>query len=74
MIELPRLIPDVEALLALEPEELGAKILFLLRQRAERKADFIEHRSNLENEPFGRHSDGRATYPRSSQNLFRIVR
>ncbi|WP_281493046.1 hypothetical protein [Niveispirillum cyanobacteriorum] len=31
MIELPRLIPDVETLLALEPEELGAKILFLLR-------------------------------------------
>jgi hypothetical protein len=35
MIELPRAIPDVEVLLALEPEELGAKLLFLARKRTE---------------------------------------
>jgi hypothetical protein len=30
MIELPTAIPNVEVLLALEPEELAGKILFLL--------------------------------------------
>ncbi|HET9283285.1 MAG TPA: TIGR02391 family protein [Candidatus Angelobacter sp.] len=33
MIELTQVIPDVNVLLALEPEELGAKILFLLLKR-----------------------------------------
>ena len=33
MIELARAIPDPNVLLALEPEELGAKMLFLLRKR-----------------------------------------
>lgn len=33
MHELPVVIPDVEVLLALEPEELAAKMLFLLRRR-----------------------------------------
>ena len=32
MIELFRAIPDVDVLLALRPEELGAKLLFLVRQ------------------------------------------
>ena len=33
MREMPRLFPDPAVLVALQPEELGAKILFLLRQR-----------------------------------------
>ena len=33
MHELTQIIPDAEVLLALEPEELGAKLLFLLRKR-----------------------------------------
>jgi uncharacterized protein (TIGR02391 family) len=33
MYELPREIPDVNLLLSLEPEELAAKMLFLLRKR-----------------------------------------
>jgi len=33
MKELPQSVPDVQVLLALEPEELGAKLLFLLRKR-----------------------------------------
>ena len=36
MRELVEAIPDVDVLLALEPEELGAKILFLLRKRHDR--------------------------------------
>jgi hypothetical protein len=35
MYELTRIIPDAEVLLALEPEELGAKILFVLRKRTD---------------------------------------
>lgn len=35
MIQLVRAIPDVEMLLSVSPEELGAKMLFLLRQRGE---------------------------------------
>lgn len=31
MFELPKAIPDPNDLLALEPEELGAKMLFLIR-------------------------------------------
>ena len=34
MYELTRTIPDATVLLAMEPEELGAKILFLLRKRS----------------------------------------
>ncbi len=33
MHELRKAIPDADTLLALEPEELGAKILLLLRKR-----------------------------------------
>ena len=33
MHELPTVIPDVSLLLALQPEELGAKILFRLEKR-----------------------------------------
>jgi hypothetical protein len=49
MYELPATIPDAHLLLALEPEELGAKMLFLLRKRQEKanqtQTDF--HLSNL---------------------------
>jgi uncharacterized protein (TIGR02391 family) len=45
MQEIVRQIPDVEVLLALEAEELGAKLLFVLRQRGDRF-----HLENLSNE------------------------
>src|SRR5215213_11325763 len=41
MRELPGAIPGVEVLLALEPEELGAKLLFLIRERLQREANFL---------------------------------
>jgi hypothetical protein len=43
--ELPRVIPDVQMLLALPPEELAAKMLFLLRKRGEA----MFHHGNLHN-------------------------
>jgi hypothetical protein len=49
MRELVAQIPDVDAFLALAPEELAAKILFLLRQR--RQEMFIA--GSLETELWG---------------------
>jgi hypothetical protein len=43
--ELPTVIPDVQMLLALAPEELAARILFLLRKRGDAKF----HPGNLQN-------------------------
>jgi hypothetical protein len=34
MVELTQIIPDVNVLLTLEPEELGAKLLFVLLKRS----------------------------------------
>ncbi|MFM0367049.1 TIGR02391 family protein [Paraburkholderia sediminicola] len=47
MLELPTAIPDVEVLLALEPEELAAKVIFLLRARAEATFNFGNLRMEL---------------------------
>lgn len=60
MYELSLAIPDVEVLLALEPEELAAKMLFLLRVRSEAKF----HPSNLVNELSHSPHDNRPSYPR----------
>src|SRR5436305_1312464 len=46
MQELPTVIPDVQMLLALSPEELAAKMLFLLRKRREE----MFHPGNLQGE------------------------
>ena len=48
MYELPKTISDVVVLLKLEPEELGAKLLFLLRERKFPSEIFLP--ANLENE------------------------
>ncbi len=47
MHELRKAIPDADTLLALEPEELGAKILFLLRKRMARERGDQFHPANL---------------------------
>jgi len=59
MIQLVRAIPSVDALLALEPEELGAKLLFLTRQR---EGDGMFHPGNYADELFGQVS-GSEGYP-----------
>lgn len=51
MLELAQAIPDVEVLLTLEPEELGAKLLFCLRKRSLPQDMF--HPSSLNNELWG---------------------
>ena len=51
MIGLPQAVPDPDVLLAMEPEELGAKLLFLLRKEANR-APFILSNFFLELWPY----------------------
>ena len=53
MEELAKAIPDPEMVLALAPEELGSKLLFLLRQRF---GTAVFHPNNLMSEVWGRHS------------------
>jgi uncharacterized protein (TIGR02391 family) len=65
MIELPTAIPDVDVLLALEPEELGAKILFLLRARL---GAGRFHPSSLLSELWTQALPGRAQYPIARQS------
>ena len=64
MNELPRVIPDVQMLLALTPEELGAKMLFLLRKRN----DAMFHPGNLQNELWGSLHSNQPQYPRQFEN------
>jgi uncharacterized protein (TIGR02391 family) len=59
MIELVRAIPDPDALLALQPEELGAKLLFLVRHR---EGNNTFHPRNYAEELFGTIHGG-AGYP-----------
>ncbi len=63
MRELVAAIPSVEALLALEPEELGAKLLFLVRMRED---DKIFHITNYTSELFDPMGNTSApVYPRT---------
>lgn len=59
MRQLIQTIPDPDLLLALEPEELAAKMLFLFRQRDEP----MFHLGNLQGELWGFSSSGQASYP-----------
>lgn len=74
MRELYKAIPDSEVVLALESEELGAKLLFLLRQRvelqvSERRSDMF-HPGNLVGEVMnsGDSSRGITAYPANRWN------
>ncbi len=76
MRELTRIIPDTTVLLAMEPEELGAKILFLLRKRSKQPHESFLF-SNLigelwpQNYPYaGGHQDG---YPGNLQNEINLA-
>jgi uncharacterized protein (TIGR02391 family) len=70
MFELPKIIPEIETVLALEPEELGGKLLLLIRQRTEREPGYLAHCGNLQVEPFGIRGDGTPSYPDSARDAF----
>jgi uncharacterized protein (TIGR02391 family) len=54
--ELMTAVPDVDVLLAMEPEELGAKLLFLLRRRRSDYPNGMFHPDNLSSEMGRQHS------------------
>ena len=64
MLQLRQTIPDPDVLLALEPEELAAKLLFLIRNRS--NLDGRYHAGNLENELW-HDVPGQPSYPRGRQ-------
>jgi uncharacterized protein (TIGR02391 family) len=63
MRELPKAIPDVDALLNLQPEELGAKLLFLMRERLTQQPNFMPHLGSAQNEIRDNRHDGSPMYP-----------
>lgn len=65
-------IPDVELLLSLQPEELGAKLLFLLRQRLERGERYV-HLGNCLNEFMTRDDGASPTFPRDKVEEIKIA-
>jgi uncharacterized protein (TIGR02391 family) len=63
MFDLPKTIPDVEVLLAMQPEELASRLLFLIQKRIRIDgAGWMPHLGNIDTEPFARRSDGVAPY------------
>jgi len=68
MYELAQAIPDAQVLLALEPEELGAKLLFLARKRKFANDVFLPDNLFLELWPQSTVPNQQAPYPRDRQD------
>ena len=73
MYELPKEIPDPEVLLSLEPEELAAKMLFLMRDRVQREPHYMPNLNNDCDGPFTARSDEFATYPNAQRDAIYIA-
>jgi hypothetical protein len=69
MNELARVVPDVQVLLALTPEELAAKTLFLLKKRNDAKF----HPGNLQKELWGHFTSGQPPYSRQYENEINLA-
>ncbi len=73
MYELPRVVPDVEVLLALEPEELGAKLLFLLRKRIIPRNMFMPDNLNAELWPSSTLPGQQTPYAKDRRNAVELA-
>lgn len=65
-------IPDVDVFLSLEPEELGAKLLFLARKSLKYDGDMFS-RGGLENDIWESESRRQPTYPRNRQGAVALA-
>ncbi|PDT38166.1 TIGR02391 family protein [Rhizobium sp. M10] len=72
MRDLLAAIPDVELLLSMQPEELGAKLLFLLRRRLETGSRYV-HLSNSLNELDSWDRPGRNPFPPGKVDEIKIA-
>jgi uncharacterized protein (TIGR02391 family) len=72
MIGLPQAVPDPDVLLAMEPEELGAKLLFLLRKEANR-APFILSNFILELWPYNLLPGQASPYPTARKDEINLA-
>jgi uncharacterized protein (TIGR02391 family) len=73
MYELTQAIPDVEVLLKLEPEELGAKLLFLLRKRKFQNDTFLPDSLEGELWPSSTYPGQQTPYPRGREPAVSIA-
>ena len=77
MYEFPKLFPDPHMLLALEPEELAGKILFLFLNRARTNTPMgggMPNLSNVSGEAFNPHrNDGATPYPHHLQSAVELA-
>src|ERR1700691_6136618 len=73
MFELPRIIPDAEVRLTLEPEELGAKLLFLLRKRTLQRNMFMPETLNAELWPSTTIPGQETAYPRDRRDAIDLA-
>ena len=64
MWQLVEAVPDADVVVSLEPEELGAKLLFLLRAYPPQQPYNMFYPSSLIAEIWLSRNDGRPTYPR----------
>jgi uncharacterized protein (TIGR02391 family) len=73
MRELFGVIPDVELLLALQPEELAAKMLFLLRKRQNQPATSFHLGTLCDELGFGSIPSGRVGYPQQRRDEIELA-
>jgi uncharacterized protein (TIGR02391 family) len=73
MYELAKSIPDTDVLLALEPEELGAKLLFLLRKRTFQRNMFMPSNLNDELWPSTTIPGQTTLYPRERREAIELA-
>ena len=73
MERLAQIIPDAEVLLRLEPEELGAKLLFLLRKTHFQRDMFMPHALNAQLWPQTTLPNQQTAYPREKREAIDIA-
>ncbi|WP_114011591.1 TIGR02391 family protein [Cohaesibacter intestini] len=72
MQDLAAAVPDVELLLEMQPEELGAKLLFLFRQRLEGRERFVRL-GNCLSEVTRRDNNNQTPYPAEHTDLIKVA-
>lgn len=73
MRDLATTFPNLDLLLEMEPEELAAKLLFLIKQRLARGEDRFAHLGNYANELNSSDRDGNIFFPVEKREQIRVA-